>query len=478
MVSDHVEDALAELVEGTPRSLDWAVEQYEDALSDVESRSLEELADKEKRKYALGMVESERLFRDRVGGGEEMAGGGGNVDELEHRLDELENEVGSLSSTVNTVRNENEQISESVDEVEENVRKLLDIYEMVTRGVNPFADDIDAGMGGMAEDGSFGLFDDDGGGGEEEQLDEDIAEADAEGFFDDDLVEDEGMSTDADVDDVLGDSGGGSSGGGADFEDSFEDGFDAGGDDLDGSDVGGDDDAGGKSFAELKDEYESGEADWAEEEDTGEEATDGEPAESDADAGEELLNDEAIEGDFDDAGEDFEGDLGDDDLFDEVIEESDDTADAVPEAPAETAATDAPEPEPSTGATTADAAAASRGAAETEADAADDGKPYIGTLPDGFAAELIVVEWLEFLVSEAGVRETARAIDYYEDIDWIDEGVAEDLQSYLRGFEGGGDGTLTIDHHTQSLEFIGQLNGDAVAASRLHAGGGADGLQR
>ena len=29
-----------------------------------------------------------------------------------------------------------------IDEVEENVRKLLDIYEMVTRGVNPFADEI------------------------------------------------------------------------------------------------------------------------------------------------------------------------------------------------------------------------------------------------------------------------------------------------------------------------------------------------
>jgi flagellar protein FlaE len=101
-------------------------------------------------------------------------------------------------------------------------------------------------------------------------------------------------------------------------------------------------------------------------------------------------------------------------------------------------------------------------------------------LPEGFASDLIVVEWLEFLVSEAGVRETAQAIDYYETIDWIDESVADDLQTYLRGFDGGGTGTLTIDHHTKSLKYISQLNGGtgAVVTDRMDRGGGLDGLQR
>ncbi|PSP31314.1 flagella E, partial [Halobacteriales archaeon QH_10_67_22] len=94
-------------------------------------------------------------------------------------------------------------------------------------------------------------------------------------------------------------------------------------------------------------------------------------------------------------------------------------------------------------------------------------------------------EWLEFLVGEVGVRETARAIDYYETIDWVAEPVAEDLQSYLRGFDGAdsGEGSLTIDHHTQSLQYISQLDGDAADAFALsqlvgHRGGGSDGIQR
>jgi flagellar protein FlaE len=47
-----------------------------------------------------------------------------------------------------------------------------------------------------------------------------------------------------------------------------------------------------------------------------------------------------------------------------------------------------------------------------------------------------------------------------------------------------GDAGLTIDHHTQSLQYISQLDGDAaesVALSKLLGGprgGGSDGIQR
>jgi flagellar protein FlaE len=92
---------------------------------------------------------------------------------------------------------------------------------------------------------------------------------------------------------------------------------------------------------------------------------------------------------------------------------------------------------------------------------------------------VVVVEWLEFLVSEAGVRETAQAIDYYESIHWIDESVADDLQTYLVEFDDSGSGTLTLDHHTQSLKYIGQLDGDASAGVLgRRQGGGLDGIQR
>jgi len=469
--------------------------------------------------------------------------GGADTDELEHRLDELETEVGSLSSTVNTVRNENEQISETVDDVEENVRKLLDIYEMVTRGVNPFADDIDAGgFGGPGED-SFGLFDDGGDQSDEGDLDEGIANADAEGFFDEDLVEDDDdLEADTDVGDVLGtdgDDGGAEDAFEDDFDDDFgemdedfgdvEDGFDDGFEMDDGDDAGAENDGGegGKSFAELKDEYESGDAEWAEGEtdERTEETTDDLDEESDdlLDDGSADETDEVAEDGFatstDDDASDTDDALAGDELFDTVIEEEDDTAgsaeDAVEaEQPGEEstgeeesgeetiaqdqattdATDDAAEPDGETVTeTAADAGAtAEREATEGTTDATpedtetadDDGKPYLTDLPDGFLADLIVVEWLEFLVEEVGVRATAEAIDYYERIDWIDESVADQLRAYLSGFDGSDESaSLTIDHHTRSLRYVSQLNGggaESIALQQVPArtGGGPDGIQR
>ncbi|WEL20724.1 Archaellum protein D/E [Halorhabdus sp. BNX81] len=482
-------------------------------------------------------------FEDDEFGGME-GGGGADTDELQHRLDELETEVGSLSSTVNTVRNENEQISETVDDVEENVRKLLDIYEMVTRGVNPFADDIDAGGLGGPGDESFGLFDDGGDQTEEEDLDEGIANADAEGFFDEDLVEDgDDLEADTDVGDVLGtdeDAGGSGDAIEDEFDDDFEmdddefgdidDGFD---DDFEMDDGGDTDDEendgdgeGGKSFAELKDEYESGDAEWAEGEEKEGEASPGESVEDVEDDADELLEDDATDILEDAGGEDEavtatdEADdandgLADDELFDTVIEDDgneaddveqtetveetvveetaepvDDTADPDQETATEELATEEtateeavdheqptePEADTTAGETTAEA--------ETETADDDDGKPYLTALPDGFLADLIVVEWLEFLVEEVGVRDTAEAIDYYERIDWIDESVADQLRAYLKGFDEGGEAaSLTIDHHTRSLRYVSQLNGGGAESIALQqvprqTGGGPDGIQR
>jgi len=460
----------------------------------------------------------------------EMDDAGAGSEELEHRLDELENEVGSLSSTVNTVRTENEQISESVEDVEENVRKLLDIYEMVTRGVNPFADDIESGMGGgMGEGGSFGLFDnDDGGGGNEESLDQDIADADAEGFFDEDLVDDgdDDMDSMDDMDggeDMFGDDAAATDDDSLDddFEDDFDDDF---GDDFDdggadgGADGGGDGDA-GKSFQELKDEYDSGDAEWAEGE-APPEAGDGpnDAATAETSAAEESAEPADPAPSTDEGGS--EPDLGDDELFDEVIEEPADGTDPEPaDVDAEANATPPePEPEPAVGGTESatqepvdDDAGATEPAAQPSHDTPDEtggsvaadeptagtseptaagsnasgaGKPYLAELPGGFTSDLIVVEWLEFLTERSSYRATDEAIQYYERIEWISPAVAAELREYLRGFDSvtGEDGSLTIDDHTQSLQYISQLDGGggtgSMALSKLVGGGGGNGLQR
>lgn len=191
-------------------------------------------------------------------------------EELEGRVNELETEITSLSSTVNTIRSENEEISETVESVEENVRKLLDVYEMVTRGINPFTDDVEAG--GQA--GSLGLFGADADDEADDELDEDVASAGA------------------------------------------------------------------------------------------------------------------------------------------------------------------------------------------------DEKPYLRGLPNGYVADLLVLEWLEYLVDAGGRSAAEGAIDYYETIRWVDEDGADRLRSFMEGFHEELDEEherLTVSHHTQSLRYVCQLSSSASA---------------
>jgi archaellum component FlaD/FlaE len=86
-----------------------------------------------------------------------------------------------------------------------------------------------------------------------------------------------------------------------------------------------------------------------------------------------------------------------------------------------------------------------------------DGKPYLTSIPDGFAAEVITVEWLEYLVEELGVAGTVRALQYYEKIDWLTEDAAEELGAYLDGFDVAQKGTLSVEHNRQTLEYVEEL---------------------
>ncbi|WP_225741280.1 FlaD/FlaE family flagellar protein [Halorussus halophilus] len=393
----------------------------------------------------MGMEDGMGDWADGGGGDDEfggMGGGGGPTQELENRIDELENEVAEISSTVGTVRSENEQISGKVDDAEENVRKLLEIYEMVTRGVNPFVDDVQGGgmgdgMGGGAlggDEGGFGLFDGEQEEEEEEDLDSDIADAEAESFFDDDF-EDEEDDFEGEDDDLGGDDLGFDSPdegmGEVDDMNMETDTDDA--DDADGGQ------AGGSTFQDLKEEYESGDADWAEEE---------EGEETDADPEQEPTVEVEAEPESPDG--DFEFDEPDD--------------------------TEPTEAEPAT---------------PVQSNSSGlDSKPYLARLPSGYVSDLVVMEWLEFLVTEFGADDAVRTITYYGDIGWISESVEEELLSFVGGFADvnevdpgeTGPAALEIDDHIQSLTFLSQLTGDAVQRKIVeHCAqirGGRDGIQR
>jgi archaellum component FlaD/FlaE len=86
-------------------------------------------------------------------------------------------------------------------------------------------------------------------------------------------------------------------------------------------------------------------------------------------------------------------------------------------------------------------------------------KPYLGTIPQKYAAERVIFDWLEFLVLKGGFKRTMDALRYYRTIDWITEDVEASLQDYLVGFsdEGTGAHHLDVDDHQLSLLYVARL---------------------
>lgn len=103
-------------------------------------------------------------------------------------------------------------------------------------------------------------------------------------------------------------------------------------------------------------------------------------------------------------------------------------------------------------------------------------KPYLADLPGGFGTEVVLMDWMDFLVSKSTVSDAIEAIRYYESVDWIGDEVASHLRTLLSGMgptrkrgvaDGGRSAALSVDHHTRSLEYISQLRSfDAESEAR------------
>lgn len=86
--------------------------------------------------------------------------------------------------------------------------------------------------------------------------------------------------------------------------------------------------------------------------------------------------------------------------------------------------------------------------------------PYLPDLPDSYRAELLVLEWLEFLVGTAGKGEAIEGLAYYTSIGWITKAVETDLREYLRGIDAAPETPtpLNQDDHVTSLVYIARLD--------------------
>ena len=90
----------------------------------------------------------------------------------------------------------------------------------------------------------------------------------------------------------------------------------------------------------------------------------------------------------------------------------------------------------------------------------DHEKPYLDSLPETYAAEFVIFEWLEFLLMHSGYQGADEALAYYESIDWLTEAVRSDLSDYLLGIDESAtnDGNdLSVDDHLLSLVYVAKL---------------------
>lgn len=85
-------------------------------------------------------------------------------------------------------------------------------------------------------------------------------------------------------------------------------------------------------------------------------------------------------------------------------------------------------------------------------------RPYLDSLPRSYAAEVLVFEWLEFLVDRVGFRRSIDALRYYRSVEWITEPVEAGLRDYLTSFDdSGASGELDRSDHLTSLVYIARL---------------------
>ena len=340
--------------------------------------------------------------------------GGDKVGELEDKVNDLETDLSAVSSSMETVKEENRQLAETVEEADETIRKLLDVYEIVTRGINPFVDDAEAMA---AADGSFGLFGDRA---EEDSIDPEIAGADAESFFDDDF------------DDF------------GEFDEEPEE-ADAGDEEAEDEESEEETGEGGASFDELKAEYDADDGGWEDVVDEDESSAEDEKLDTEADEGGE---DEPLVGAEGETEVDEEKEMFDFDDDEFAPHDEDEWA------PAD----DDPEPEPA---------------------AVTDERPYLATVPTGYAAELVLLDWARELVAAGDAAGAVAAFRHYERLGWIGDPVRRRLASLATELcedpAPGAAGNLGPDHHRRSLEYVSRLAGEPTAGPAFGGAAGSAG---
>lgn len=91
--------------------------------------------------------------------------------------------------------------------------------------------------------------------------------------------------------------------------------------------------------------------------------------------------------------------------------------------------------------------------------AADIDRPYLTTLPEAFAAEELLFEWLGGLQETAGLKRASEALEYYAEVGWVSPDAAAALREYLLGLDldAPDPRELDADDHLESLAYVARL---------------------
>jgi archaellum component FlaD/FlaE len=91
------------------------------------------------------------------------------------------------------------------------------------------------------------------------------------------------------------------------------------------------------------------------------------------------------------------------------------------------------------------------------------GDAYLDGLAPTYATDVLVMEWLTMLIRIAGAPGALKALDYYENIDWINEPVKRQVENVLSGVDAPDEaeprppGDLTTEEHNRSFAFVMKL---------------------
>jgi archaellum component FlaD/FlaE len=93
----------------------------------------------------------------------------------------------------------------------------------------------------------------------------------------------------------------------------------------------------------------------------------------------------------------------------------------------------------------------------------DGRQPYLPGLASNYATDILMMEWLTLLINIAGLAGALKALDYYENIDWISPPVKHQLEDLLSGAHGEvqvesrAPSDLTTEEHNRSFAYIMKL---------------------